>query len=142
MLSPPQIAMISPGLSSCEHSLNTLRYADRVKELGVEGGPEAHRAPNEDEEMAPSSDEEEHQLAAPPADVRMHSQCPAAPARSSTGSEQRSEMGPLPFRWWRVVFCYRFPVAPERAMMSRQSASSPWKRSRGKTAKACGEFGG
>lgn len=25
--------MISPGLSSCEHSLNTLRYADRVKEL-------------------------------------------------------------------------------------------------------------
>ncbi|KAG0421573.1 hypothetical protein HPB47_002535 [Ixodes persulcatus] len=63
-----KIAMISPGLSSCEHSLNTLRYADRVKELGVEGGPEAHRAPNEDEEMAPSSDEEEHQLAAPPAD--------------------------------------------------------------------------
>ena len=31
-----QIAMISPGLSSCEHSLNTLRYADRVKELGAE----------------------------------------------------------------------------------------------------------
>lgn len=31
-----QIAMISPGTSSCEHSLNTLRYADRVKELGAE----------------------------------------------------------------------------------------------------------
>ncbi|XP_043227812.1 kinesin-like protein KIF2A isoform X3 [Amphibalanus amphitrite] len=30
------IAMISPGLSSCEHSLNTLRYADRVKELGAQ----------------------------------------------------------------------------------------------------------
>ncbi|XP_022238830.1 kinesin-like protein KIF2A isoform X1 [Limulus polyphemus] len=30
------IAMISPGMNSCEHSLNTLRYADRVKELGVE----------------------------------------------------------------------------------------------------------
>lgn len=29
------IAMISPGVSSCEHSLNTLRYADRVKELGA-----------------------------------------------------------------------------------------------------------
>lgn len=28
------IAMISPGVASCEHSLNTLRYADRVKELG------------------------------------------------------------------------------------------------------------
>eukprot|EP00049_Salpingoeca_infusionum_P016236 m.329650 g.329650 ORF g.329650 m.329650 type:complete len:714 (-) comp16039_c0_seq1:128-2269(-) len=27
------IAMISPGKSSCEHTLNTLRYADRVKEL-------------------------------------------------------------------------------------------------------------
>jgi len=30
------IAMISPSVSSCEHTLNTLRYADRVKELGVE----------------------------------------------------------------------------------------------------------
>lgn len=28
--------MISPGMQSCEHSLNTLRYADRVKELGAE----------------------------------------------------------------------------------------------------------
>ena len=27
--------MISPSLNSCEHSLNTLRYADRVKELGA-----------------------------------------------------------------------------------------------------------
>ena len=26
--------MIGPSLSSCEHTLNTLRYADRVKELG------------------------------------------------------------------------------------------------------------
>lgn len=37
------IAMISPGLSSCEHTLNTLRYANRVKELvvtetGADGG--------------------------------------------------------------------------------------------------------
>lgn len=30
------IAMISPGMSCCEHTLNTLRYADRVKELGPE----------------------------------------------------------------------------------------------------------
>lgn len=30
--------MVSPGMSSCEHTLNTLRYADRVKELGP-GGP-------------------------------------------------------------------------------------------------------
>ncbi|KAF4089773.1 hypothetical protein AMELA_G00070210 [Ameiurus melas] len=27
------IAMISPGMTSCEYTLNTLRYADRVKEL-------------------------------------------------------------------------------------------------------------
>ena len=27
--------MISPDAISCEHSLNTLRYADRVKELGA-----------------------------------------------------------------------------------------------------------
>ncbi|KAJ8926697.1 hypothetical protein NQ314_020913 [Rhamnusium bicolor] len=33
------IAMVSPGVSSCENSLNTLRYADRVKELG---GGDAH----------------------------------------------------------------------------------------------------
>ncbi|KAL4236340.1 Kinesin-like protein kif2a [Mactra antiquata] len=37
------ISMISPGMSCCEHTLNTLRYADRVKELGpggkVEGKP-------------------------------------------------------------------------------------------------------
>ena len=30
-----QIAMVSPALGSCEHTLNTLRYADRVKELGA-----------------------------------------------------------------------------------------------------------
>jgi len=29
------IAMVSPALGSCEHTLNTLRYADRVKELGA-----------------------------------------------------------------------------------------------------------
>ncbi|XP_071547928.1 kinesin-like protein KIF2A isoform X4 [Panulirus ornatus] len=34
------IAMISPGMSCCEHTLNTLRYADRVKELGVSDNAE------------------------------------------------------------------------------------------------------
>ncbi|CAB3387065.1 Hypothetical predicted protein [Cloeon dipterum] len=50
------IAMLSPGLSSCEHSLNTLRYADRVKELAVQdpsenkGSPTAGGAASEEEE--------------------------------------------------------------------------------------------
>ncbi|XP_061433451.1 kinesin-like protein KIF2A isoform X2 [Lethenteron reissneri] len=40
------IAMISPAMSSCDHTNNTLRYADRVKELGVEqGGEERQSAP-------------------------------------------------------------------------------------------------
>ncbi|XP_053145010.1 kinesin-like protein KIF2B [Hemicordylus capensis] len=30
------IATISPGMKSCEHTLNTLRYANRVKELAVD----------------------------------------------------------------------------------------------------------
>lgn len=38
--------MISPGMSSCEHSLNTLRYADRVKELVVDGNDPSEGDPN------------------------------------------------------------------------------------------------
>ena len=33
------IANISPANSCCEHTLNTLRYADRVKELKSEKAP-------------------------------------------------------------------------------------------------------
>lgn len=33
------IANVSPANSCCEHTLNTLRYADRVKELKKEGVP-------------------------------------------------------------------------------------------------------
>ncbi|CAJ0605453.1 unnamed protein product [Cylicocyclus nassatus] len=43
------IAMISPGMSSCEHTINTLRYADRVKELGADEGGAS--APMNDEEL-------------------------------------------------------------------------------------------
>lgn len=41
------IAMISPGLNSCEHTLNTLRYANRVKELVVQD-PEVRNDEMED----------------------------------------------------------------------------------------------
>ncbi|XP_071868449.1 kinesin-like protein 10A isoform X2 [Bombus fervidus] len=43
------IAMISPGMSSCEHSLNTLRYADRVKELAATDPTEMKASPTDDE---------------------------------------------------------------------------------------------
>ena len=33
-------------MSSCEHSLNTLRYADRVKELAVEVSDPTENEPN------------------------------------------------------------------------------------------------
>lgn len=52
------IAMISPAMSSCEHSLNTLRYADRVKELGT-NDPSRPRAesPIVDVDMEPVRDD-------------------------------------------------------------------------------------
>lgn len=42
------IGNISPALASCEHTLNTLRYADRVKELKKGGNPKI----NKDEKKA------------------------------------------------------------------------------------------
>lgn len=49
------IAMISPGVLSCEHTLNTLRYADRVKELGADN-PEV-KSCECDEDMSASGDD-------------------------------------------------------------------------------------
>jgi kinesin family protein 2/24 len=47
--------MISPGVLSCEHTLNTLRYADRVKELGADS-PEI-KSGECDEDMSASGDD-------------------------------------------------------------------------------------
>ncbi|XP_069013405.1 kinesin-like protein KIF2C isoform X1 [Embiotoca jacksoni] len=51
------IAMVSPGMASCEYTMNTLRYADRVKELN--GNTKAIGAPKALEPANISSEEEE-----------------------------------------------------------------------------------
>ncbi|GAU11175.1 hypothetical protein TSUD_197990, partial [Trifolium subterraneum] len=48
------ISCISPNAGSCEHTLNTLRYADRVKSLSKSGNPRKDQAPN----PVPQSDKE------------------------------------------------------------------------------------
>ncbi|KAK9979244.1 hypothetical protein ABG768_012684 [Culter alburnus] len=55
------IAMISPGMGSCEYTLNTLRYANRVKELnGMSKGASVENGTNlELSEEGNSSSEEE-----------------------------------------------------------------------------------
>uniref|UniRef100_A0A670JJ86 Kinesin-like protein n=1 Tax=Podarcis muralis TaxID=64176 RepID=A0A670JJ86_PODMU len=52
-----KIATISPGMASCENTLNTLRYANRVKELTVDPTaagdirPIVHHAPNQIDDL-------------------------------------------------------------------------------------------
>merc|ERR1719167_258524 len=53
------IAMISPSVSSCEHTLNTLRYADRVKELGVDTRKSARAGNSLDYEQEDESEADE-----------------------------------------------------------------------------------
>ncbi len=62
------IAMISPGNSDVEHTLNTLRYADRVKELGTEGMEEDGR----DYELKKDEEEENRFLEEEEAQFRRH----------------------------------------------------------------------
>ncbi|KAJ8011971.1 hypothetical protein DPEC_G00063860 [Dallia pectoralis] len=55
------IAMVSPGMASCDYTLNTLRYADRVKELNGAGKLNDADLPKklDDMEVANSSSEED-----------------------------------------------------------------------------------
>ncbi|ETE69641.1 Kinesin-like protein KIF2C [Ophiophagus hannah] len=59
-----KIAMISPGMSSCEYTLNTLRYADRVKELPSNGtaGEAQNCMETESEEFEISRENSDHIL--------------------------------------------------------------------------------
>jgi kinesin family protein 2/24 len=58
------IAMIGPCLSSCEHTLNTLRYADRVKELAAaKEGPTG--GVHNEEDIVEFEDESEEMLEEP-----------------------------------------------------------------------------
>ncbi|XP_023261244.1 kinesin-like protein KIF2C isoform X1 [Seriola lalandi dorsalis] len=50
------IAMVSPGMASCEYTMNTLRYADRVKELN--GNSKVSGVAKAQEPINSSSDEE------------------------------------------------------------------------------------
>ncbi|XP_041804999.1 kinesin-like protein KIF2C isoform X1 [Chelmon rostratus] len=50
------IAMVSPSMASCEYTMNTLRYADRVKELN--GSSTANGAAKAQEPMDSSTEEE------------------------------------------------------------------------------------
>uniref|UniRef100_A0A8C1UBH0 Kinesin-like protein n=1 Tax=Cyprinus carpio TaxID=7962 RepID=A0A8C1UBH0_CYPCA len=59
------IAMISPGMNSCEYTLNTLRYANRVKELnGVSKGASVENGTKLELSEEGSSSEEESVLPA------------------------------------------------------------------------------
>ena len=49
--------MIGPSMASCEHTLNTLRYADRVKELSVGESEELVIGEVEDEDEELEADE-------------------------------------------------------------------------------------
>ncbi|KPP65983.1 kinesin-like protein KIF2C-like [Scleropages formosus] len=55
------IAMISPGMGSCDYTLNTLRYADRVKELN---GVSSVAATNSDKKMEMEIEVEDSDLSA------------------------------------------------------------------------------
>ncbi|XP_004487846.1 kinesin-like protein KIN-13A [Cicer arietinum] len=70
------ISCISPGAGSCEHTLNTLRYADRVKSLSKSGNPRKDLIPN----SVPQSNK----------DVSSSSTLPAS-AAAEDFSDQRQE---------------------------------------------------
>jgi kinesin family protein 2/24 len=86
------IVNVSPAASSADHTLNTLRYADRIKERTV-GGQAAAAGPAQ----APTPPPQQQPSAKQPAGGYRRDEedaKPAAPARAAPGREERAS--PLP----------------------------------------------
>eukprot|EP01031_Cornospumella_fuschlensis_P033740 gene33740-40820_t len=92
------VACVSPSSVNCEHTLNTLRYADRVKEHsmtsrggGAEDGAAGHSAIDDDDGMEPVEDDEEssedEELLSPPPP-------PSPPKLASVTNKLASQLSP------------------------------------------------
>eukprot|EP00887_Chlorella_sp_A99_P004075 scaffold11.g4075.t1 len=73
------IANVSPNSSSCEHTLNTLRYADRVKEIRKPGAAPANGTASTDTELAAVFSRLPMPAHAPVAQTSLPALQPAAP---------------------------------------------------------------
>lgn len=92
------IAMVSPGHSDAEHTLNTLRYADRVKELNVDElkhrGAAAHghggaTSEFEDNDDDLDDDDDEHEIVPPPTNI-------SSRANANKSQQQNASKRPHP----------------------------------------------
>ncbi|XP_017089713.1 kinesin-like protein Klp10A [Drosophila bipectinata] len=86
------IAMISPGLSSCEHTLNTLRYADRVKELVVKDIAEI-MGPGSDNDIVEVMDDDEEEENNPVLSHVQQVQHPHTHSQNSVGQSMNQRGG-------------------------------------------------
>ena len=94
------IANISPSNICCEHSINTIRYANRVKEWTAANAPAPSAAPPAPPPSAAPPAHHHHHDAQPPSHHHHHHASPpaAAPPRAAAPSAAPpiSELEPLP----------------------------------------------
>uniref|UniRef100_A0AAR2KCG4 Kinesin-like protein n=1 Tax=Pygocentrus nattereri TaxID=42514 RepID=A0AAR2KCG4_PYGNA len=92
------IATISPGMASCENTLNTLRYANRVKEFGISpsdipfsqgGGGRS--------ELSPTYEYDD--FASSPSRVKELTVDPSAVMEGRTGGHQMTQLDVLEAQW-------------------------------------------
>ncbi|XP_066507094.1 kinesin-like protein KIF2A isoform X2 [Hoplias malabaricus] len=92
------IATISPGMASCENTLNTLRYANRVKEFGISpsdipfsqgGGGRS--------ELSPTYEYDD--FASSPSRVKELTVDPSAMMEGRTGGHQMTQLDVLEAQW-------------------------------------------